>query len=464
MSTSTQSKPAGAVDQLPLRTKLAYGLGDAGCNMSWTLVGTILMYFYTDVVGISMYAVSALFLISRLWDAINDPMVGALADRTRTKWGVYRPWLLFGSFFLAAANVLTFTTIPNASSSGKFVYALVTYSVLVLAYTAVNIPYGSLLGRLTQNTDDRASASGMRIFFATVFGSLISMLAVPMVSALGGDNPAKGYLLLAVICSALLIPIFMITFASCKEVVKVPETKKEKFKLSSVFAVFKHNTPLVVVSIGMFICGFLTNGRNAVLLYYFNYVAGDAGLMVPYMLVTLPASMVGTFFGPWLSQKIGSKGKTMVLICAALFVSMAAMYFFPPNVNLVMFLILTGIVAIFTTSFAAVSYGMIPDCIEYGQYKNNVRADGMIYSMNSFINKIGITLATSGLSLLLGSVGYIEGGVSQSAGVVKCINLTMTMVPALICLVGAIPYLFYKLDRTRFNQILAELASREQGE
>ena len=129
-----------------------------------------------------------------------------------------------------------------------------------------------------------------------------------------------------------------------------------------------------------------------------------------------------------------------------------------------MFLILTGIVAIFTTSFAAVSYGMIPDCIEYGQYKNNVRADGMIYSMNSFINKIGITLATSGLSLLLGSVGYIEGGVSQSAGVVKCINLTMTMVPALICLVGAIPYLFYKLDRTRFNQILAELASREQGE
>ncbi len=451
-------------DHLSLRTKLTYGFGDAGCNFSWTLVGTVLMYYYTESVGLSMYTVSMLFLISRLWDAVNDPLIGALSDRTRTKWGVYRPWILFGSLFLAASNILVFTTIPG-SVSAKFVYALITYSILVLAYTAVNIPYGSLLSRMTQNTDDRGQASGFRILFATVFGSLVSMLAMPLVAALGGDNPQKGYTLLAVICSVLLIPIFFTVFLNCKENVKIPERKiKEKFKLSSIFLVFKHNTPLIIVSVGMFVCGFLTNGRNAVLLYYFSYVGGGTDMMIPYMLVVMPFSIVGTILCPWISRKMGSKSRTMILICVCLFLGMLGMFFFSPDKSMFLFLLFTAIISIFTTGFASVSYGMIPDCIEYGQYINHVRADGVIYSMNSFVNKVGITLATSGLSLLLGFVGYVEGGVAQTGTVVKTINYSMTLIPGFICLLGAIPYFFYKLDRERFNEILGNLREREAEE
>ena len=197
-----EAESTHAVDtniKIPFWKASCFGLGDFGNNFVWTFVGSYLMIFYTDVFGIPMAAVSLLMLIARAWDAINDPIIGGLSDRTRTRWGRYRPWVLLMSFPTAIITVLTFWAHPDWSDTSKIVYMYVTYALLVLCYTGVNIPYSAMTSVLTQNTDERAKLSTMRITLANVSIAGIGIIVVPMVSALGGGNDAIGYRLTAII-------------------------------------------------------------------------------------------------------------------------------------------------------------------------------------------------------------------------------------------------------------------------
>lgn len=174
MSYTAEPKQQDTNIKVPLISKIAYGMGDVGCNFSWMFVGNFLMIFYTDVCGISMAAVSLLMLVSRFWDAINDPVVGSLSDRTRSRWGRYRPWLLFGAPATAVVLVLTFWAHPTWSDSAKSLYMYITYCVLVLGYTCVNIPYGTLCGTLTQNIEERAKINTSRSVCAMIAMQLIT--------------------------------------------------------------------------------------------------------------------------------------------------------------------------------------------------------------------------------------------------------------------------------------------------
>ena len=199
--------------KVPLISKIAYGFGDVGCNFSWMFVSNFLMIFYTDVFGISMAAVSALMLFSRFWDAINDPIVGGLTDKTHTRWGRYRPWLLIAAPITAILLVLSFWAHPDWSNTAKIIYMVITYCLLVLGYTCVNIPYGTLCGAMTQDIDERAKINTSRSVSAMIAIGIINIVTVPLISKLGSSSAKNGYLLVAIIYGCIFAACHFFCFA-----------------------------------------------------------------------------------------------------------------------------------------------------------------------------------------------------------------------------------------------------------
>ncbi len=232
--------------KVPLISKIAYGMGDVGCNFSWMFVGNFLMIFYTDVFRIGMSAVAGLMLFSRFWDAINDPVIGGLSDKTYTRWGRYRPWLLIAAPLTALVLILTFWAHPDWSSATKILYMAVTYCILVLGYTCVNIPYGTLCGAMTQNIEERAKINTFRSVSAMVAIGIINIITVPLIELLGKGNDKRGYLLIAVIYGSIFAACHIFCFAKTKEVVEVPEKEKTPLKVQ-LSAVAKNRPYLIAV-------------------------------------------------------------------------------------------------------------------------------------------------------------------------------------------------------------------------
>ena len=213
----------GKNGKVPLISKIAYGFGDVGCNFSWMFVSNFLMIFYTDVFGISMAAVSALMLFSRFWDAINDPIVGGLTDKTKTRWGRYRPWLLVAAPITAVLLMLTFWAHPDWPDTAKVIYMIITYCLLVLGYTCVNIPYGTLCGAMTQDIDERAKINTSRSVAAMIAIGIINIITVPLIGKLGSQSAKNGYLFVAIIYGCIFAACHFFCFAKTKEQVTIPE-------------------------------------------------------------------------------------------------------------------------------------------------------------------------------------------------------------------------------------------------
>lgn len=203
--------------KVPLISKIAYGMGDVGCNFSWMFVGNFLMIFYTDVFGIGMGAVAGLMLFSRFWDAINDPVIGGLSDKTHTKWGRCRPWLLIAAPLTAIVLIMTFWAHPDWSSTAKIIYMAITYCILVLGYTCVNIPYGTLCGAMTQNIEERAKINTFRSVSAMIAIGIINIVTVLLIETLGNGNDKRGYLLIAVLYGCIFAACHIFCFGSTTE-------------------------------------------------------------------------------------------------------------------------------------------------------------------------------------------------------------------------------------------------------
>ena len=440
--------------RVPLISKVAYGMGDVGCNFSWMFVGNFLMIFYTDVFGIGMSAVATLMLLSRFWDAINDPIIGTLTDKTHTRWGRFRPWLLFGAPITAIVLMLTFWAHPEWSQTSKIIYMSATYCILVLGYTCVNLPYGTLCGAMTQDIDERASLNTSRSVSAMIAIGVINIITVPLIELLGGDDKKMGYLAVAVLYGLIFAACHLFCFKHTRETVQPPVRKTLGLKVQ--FKAAMKNRPYLLALLGQLLFGFILYGRNADMLYYFTYVEGSANLFSFYSLAIIVPSIVGAACFPVVFRLTGNKGWAAAFFSLFTGLTMICLYFFSPCNDPVWFYTFAALSQFFFSGFNTAIYAIIPDCVEYGEWKTGIRNDGFQYSFVSLGNKIGMALGTSLLALALGNAGYVAGEV-QNAEVLSVMRHAFSTIPGVLWVATAACLMFYRLDKKTYNKIINEL-------
>lgn len=441
----------------------AFSLGGIPMNLPWVLVTNFLMFFLTDVALIPAAVVSGLFLFCRFIDAINDPFIGLMADNTKSRHGRYRPWMLVGALCLVPAVVLLFWAHPDWSQSARTWYACILYCVVVCFATMWDIPYGALNSCITPYAGERARYASSRILVSSVACAIGSSLFTPLVGTFSGStgNTVNGYVLAALVISVCAIPFALITFFGTKEVVYPP--KDQKLSVKSLYNVIAKNPPLLIILIGFFVYGFLQYGRGTCAMYYFSYSMNNMAIFPIYNLVNGLLSGGAAFFGASVLIKIFKEKKIacifgyilLLVSCLVMFVLDAA-----TTPGIVM-LILLWIGSLGTGLVTGMVYGMIPDTVEYGQWKSGIRTDGFIYSGASFMLNLGGAVGPAVLGVLLDSAGYVPN-VAQSESSLAMINGCMNLLPAVLCLIAIVFLLFYKLNNKLHAQIRADLAAQEQ--
>lgn len=449
------NKEASNTDvKIPLVSKIAYGMGDVGCNFSWMFVSNFLMIFYTDIFGISMSAVATLMLVSRFWDAINDPIVGGLSDRTKSRWGRYRPWLVVSAPLTAIILVLTFWAHPDWPQTSKIIYMSITYCILVLGYSCVNIPYGTLCGAMTQSIEERAKINTSRSVSAMIAISVINIITVPLITKLGNGSDQQGYLYIAILYGAIFAACHIFCFAKTKEVVQLPEVQKISIK-TQLKAVMQ-NKPYVLALIGQFLFGFTLYGRNADALYYFTYVEGNTQFFTMYSLCIMIPSIIGAACFPLLFKWTQNKGRSAAIFALLTGASMIALYGFSASTSPIQFYAVSCLTQFFFSGFNTAIYAIIPDCAEYGEWKTGLRNEGFQYAFISLGNKVGMALGTALLAWALGAFGYIANQ-QQNPVVLGIMKHSFTTIPGVVWLITGVVLFFYHLNKGTYNQIVKEI-------
>ncbi|MCP4045913.1 MAG: MFS transporter [Gammaproteobacteria bacterium] len=449
--------PSGS-KKLAWTERIGYGVGDLGSNMVWGMTTAFLLFFYTDVFGITASAAGTLFVVARVFDAINDPIMGMVTERIQTRWGKFRHYLLFGAPILGIVLVLTFSA-PELSNSGKLVYAYVTYIVLGVVYTATNLPYGALATTMTKDPSERNSLSALRSLGALLGGGLIVGVATPsLVETFGGGNSARGFQMVSIIYAIIGWSCLWITFASSKERYVAAKTNKVSF--GQLLGIVKSNTPflLLAVSVLLMVSGAFIRIGSPV--FYMTYYLNQPQLLGAIMGLGVLGMVTGLFISQFLAGKLG-KRNIFIFGLAVMVIGGMAQFFTPYSaIGLIFFCYLSGSIGL---GFCfAVMWSMISDTVEYSEWKSGIRAEGGIYSGASFVMKLSSAVAGGVPALILAQTGYVPN-VPQSQAVLDGINWMLTLVPALFALVGIVPMLFYRLDETLYAQIVADLDARKRA-
>ena len=441
---------------MKLKASLGYAVGDLGINLYFISTLTYLLYFYTDVLGISAAAAAGVFLVARMVDAVTDPLMGAIAERTRTRWGRLRPYLLWGALPLGAITVATFS-VPDLDESGKVIWAYVTYTLFGILYTVVTIPYSALTASLTDDYQERTRLSTFRMAFAFSGALIVSVGVAQWVRMFA--NPAEGYVLIMSIFACVATLLLLITFFNTKEVVQPPPEQKLSLN-DSLRAVF-YNPPLLIV-IALFTLGMLSfTVRQTVTIYYFSYNVGRPDLIGAFFAATLATMFVGLVFVPRLAERFSKAGAIQI---GALFTVLASIGFYLTPVSEPVWVIFWGcLVALGGAPIAVLGWAMIPDTVDYAQWRFGKRADGAVYSMSSFFQKLAKALGGAGVATALATVGYVANQ-PQSAETLDMILHMMTVVPIGLMVLMIFLARLYKLDGETHARMRADLAQRYESE
>lgn len=444
--------------KLSFGEKFGYGLGDLAANFVFQALMALQVDFYIKTYGLKPTEASLMFLVVGLGSAVFNPVMGVIADRTKTRWGRFRPWLLWTSFPFGIIGILTFTT-PNFSPSGKLIYAWCTYLLLRLIYAANNVPYASLTGVITDDPDERNSITSYRQFFANSAGFIVGALAVPMVKVLGGGDSAKGYQLTMGSFLGLSIVLFLIAFAVSKERIQ-PDASQES-SVSRDLSDLVRNRPWVMLFLATVFYFTALLIRGNVMLPYFENLAGNRIIFSWFNGFGLAALLVGVTCSTALVKKMGKR--------ALFFVSMLltglcciALYFISPTATVAIIALEVARQFAFGCS-GPVLWSMMADVADYGEWKTGRRATGTVISAVVFALWVGVALGGAIASWLLGLYGYDSRIVVQSAHALEGIRMIASVWAGAAFLGVALCLLFYPISRQSNQKIADELVERRKG-
>lgn len=448
--------------KVPFAEKLGFAIGDCGYNLMYYWVSTMLMIFYTDVFKIDPAQVAILMLVVRVFDAVNDPIIGSMADRTKQKTGTYKRWVQWGSFGLGVTCVFLFWAHPEWPMAAKIVYMYITYMLVVCFSTATNMPYGVLNGTMTTDGLERTKISTLRMFCITLGNMGVTALAVPVLNAFGQSSgkPVQAYILTLIVFSAVAVPMLWTTAFKTKEVVAIP--KEQKLPMSERIKMLNCK-PVICIIVGMIAYGFVYYGRAAVYPYYFTYYCNLPELLTFFAVLIGIGGIIGSLLSTKLHQLCKSKSKAALINMVLCGIFIALMFFVDPVNAPIPFYILTLLNGITQGIHLCLQYAMIPDAIDVAYYKHGKSAPGFLYTLTSLGFKIGNAVATALVAAVFSMVGYVAN-VAQNATVLSTINLMFSIIAAVFCIITGILFFGAGLTDEKFEKVSAEIKKRELEE
>ncbi len=459
-SDTPKNSSAHTVPPLRWSEKLGYASGDLASCLYFGVFMYFLPIFYTDVFGLSAGAFATMIFITRTWDWINDPIMGMIADRTKSRFGRFRPWLIWVLPFWVVFGVLTFTTF-DLGDTGKLIYAYFTYTFLMMAYTAINVPYSALMGVMTPRSDQRTVLNSFRFFGAFVGTTTISFTFLHLVNIFGGDDKQLGHSLTMMIFGVLSAVLFLVTFKTTKERVEPPKKQKQNLKKDLVIAA--QNGPwraLVVICVLTILWIAIRTGTTA---HYFKYVAGNELWAGTYFGVGGVAQAIAVLFTKQITQWFNGKRRTFALLTLINAGFLVVFYFIPPD-NFPLLLAHQIVSAGFTAPMMALFWSMLADTADYGQWKLGHRSTGLILSTGTSAMKIGWTIGPAiGFWMLEYTFGFVANE-AQSPETIHGMMLLMSLIPAAIAVFTAFTLYFYRIDLNMEREMERAIAEQKAAE
>ena len=458
-------------DKIRFKEKIGYGLGDAASSMFWKLFGSYLMIFYTDVFGLPAAIVGTMFLITRIWDSFFDPVVGIIADRTNTRWGKFRPYLLFLALPFGIIGIITFFT-PNLDYTGKLIYAYVTYSLMMMIYSAINVPYASLLGVISPDPKARNVLSTYRMTFAYIGSFVALLLFMPMVNFFSGnskiiEDQQYGWFMSVVVIAVLCAVLFFLCFHLTKE--RVKSIKEKQAPLKDDLKDLLKNKPWWIL-LGAGVAALVFNSiRDGATVYYFKYyvVEDSYGTVdffkIPFVLSGIylalgqVANIIGVILAAPISNRIGKRYTYMGAMIIA--TALSIMFYWCDKSNLIPIFTLQVLISICAGSVFPLLWSMYADCADYSELKTGNRATGLIFSSSSMSQKFGWAIGSAMTGWLLGYYGF-QANQIQSPETINGIKMFLSFFPAIGTILSVVFIHFYPLTEEKLKGITTELEKK----
>ena len=441
---------------IKLTEKIGYGFGDMASSMFWKLFGAYLMIFYTDVFGLPAAVVGTMFLITRIWDSAFDPIVGVVADRTHSRWGKFRPYLLWLAVPFGIIGILTFVT-PDWSPTGKLIYAYVTYSLMMMIYSAINVPYASLLGVMSPNPKERNTLSTYRMTFAYIGSFIALLLFMPLVNFFSGNSKEladqqTGWTMAVVVIAILCIVLFFGCFAWTKERVRpIKETQnplKEDLK-----DLFKNKPWWILLGAGVAALVF-NSIRDGATVYYFKYFVVEENYAT--------VSFFGmSFVLSGLYLALGQAANNTYMWAMIIATVLSVIFYWFDKEDLIWMFVFQALISVCAGSIFPLLWSMYADCADYSELKTGNRATGLIFSSSSMSQKFGWAIGTAVTGWLLGFFGFQANAV-QSEEAISGIKMFLSFLPAIGTILSVVFISMYPLTENKMKDITTELEHKRQ--